>query len=207
MEALDELERRIQILEDSKSRKNFQVTDPYSIFQGEHANLEKSMETMIQCQNDPLDMIEGRISRLENMRRNKKALPTQYLTILDTSRYIDENQESWYLEDFDQDSVSPQNLKLDHYQPIDKLTSFHFNEIEFEYECEPDSQLCDFIPIFDSMLTPASLPKLDPFFEPTLILVFIDFEIELPLLDSHISLMGIEYETKFFDLDPTLEPK
>ena len=54
MEALDELERRILILEDSKSRKNFQVTDPYSIFQEEHANLEKSIETMIQCQNDPL---------------------------------------------------------------------------------------------------------------------------------------------------------
>ena len=61
MEALDELERQIQILEDSKSHKNFQVIDPYSIFQGEHANLEKSMETMIQCQNDPLDMIEARI--------------------------------------------------------------------------------------------------------------------------------------------------
>ena len=113
MEALDELERRIQILEDSKSRQNFQVTYPYSIFQGEHANLEKSMETMIQCQDDPLDMIEARISRLENMRRNKETLPIQSLTIPDTSSHIDENQESWYLEDFDQDSVSPQSLELD----------------------------------------------------------------------------------------------
>ena len=52
MEALDELERRIQILKDSKSRQNFQVTDPYSIFQEEHADLEKSMESMIQSQND-----------------------------------------------------------------------------------------------------------------------------------------------------------
>ena len=41
MEALDELERRIQILEDSKSRQNFKVIDPYSIFQEEHANLER----------------------------------------------------------------------------------------------------------------------------------------------------------------------
>jgi len=47
MEALDKLERRIQILE-SKSRQNFQVTDPYSIFQEEHSNLEKSMKSMIQ---------------------------------------------------------------------------------------------------------------------------------------------------------------
>ena len=89
MEALDELERRIQILEDSKSRQNFYITDPYSIFQGEHANLEKSMKTMIQCQNDPLDMIEERISRLKNMRRTKETLPIQSLTIPDTSSHID----------------------------------------------------------------------------------------------------------------------
>jgi len=95
MEALDELERRIQILEDSKSRQNFQVTDPYSIFQGEHNNLEKSMKTTIQCQNDPLNMIEARLSRLENMRRNKETFPTQSLNILDTSSHIEENQESW----------------------------------------------------------------------------------------------------------------
>ena len=47
MEALEELERWIQILEDSKSRQNFQITDPYSIFQEEHTDLEKSMESMI----------------------------------------------------------------------------------------------------------------------------------------------------------------
>ena len=79
------------------------------------------MESMIQFQNDPLDMIEARCSRLENMRRNKETLPTQSLTILDNSSHIDENQESWYLEDFDQDSISPQNLELDQYQPIDEL--------------------------------------------------------------------------------------
>jgi len=47
---------------------------------------------MIQFQSDPLNMIEARLSRLENMRRNKKTLPTQSLTILDTSRHIDENK-------------------------------------------------------------------------------------------------------------------
>ena len=61
------------------------------------------MEIMIQCQNDPLDTIEPRLSRLENMRRNKKTLPTQSFTILDISSHIVENQESWYLEEFDQD--------------------------------------------------------------------------------------------------------
>ena len=48
MEVLDELKRRIQILEDSKSHQTFQVTDAYSIFQEEHVDLEKSMEFMIQ---------------------------------------------------------------------------------------------------------------------------------------------------------------
>ena len=49
---------------------------------------------MIQYQNDPLDMIEVRISRLENMRRKKKTLPIQSLTNPNTSSHIDENQES-----------------------------------------------------------------------------------------------------------------
>jgi len=158
-------------------------------------------------------MIEARLSRLENMCKNKETLLTQSLTTPNSFNHIDENQVSWNLEDFDQDSISPQNLELDQYQPIDKLTSFHFNEIELEYECEPNSQLCDSIPIFESMLTVASLPKLDTLPEPTLILVSMDFEIELLLLDCHTSLMGIECEVKFFDLDstlelkPTLEPK
>jgi len=72
------------------------------------------------------------------MRRNEKTLPIQCLTIPDTSKHNDENQESWCLEDFDQDSISPQNLELDQYQPIDKLTSFHFNKIKLEHECDPD---------------------------------------------------------------------
>ena len=62
MEALDELERRIQNLEDSKSHQNFQIQDPYFIFQvaqqKEHTDLKKSMEFMIQFQSDPFNMIE-----------------------------------------------------------------------------------------------------------------------------------------------------
>ena len=114
---------------------------------------------MIQFQSDPFNMIEARLSRLENMCRNKETLPTQSLTIFDTSRHIDENQKSWNLEDFDQDSISAQNLELNQYQPIDKLASLHFNEIELEYECEPDLQLCDSILIFESMLTQHLYPS------------------------------------------------
>jgi len=197
----------IQILEDSKSHQNFQITDPYSMFQEEHADLEKSIESMILFQNDPLDMIEAKLSRLENMRRNKETLPTQSLTIPNISSHIDENQESWYLEDFDQDSILTQNLELDQYQPIDELASFHFNEIELDYEREPDPQLCDSVSIFESMVTLILLSNLDQFFEPTFIPIPIDLEIESPILDSHIPLMEKECEFLFLDLDSTLEPK
>ena len=46
---------------------------------------------MIQFQSNPLEMIEAKLSRLENMCRNKETHPTQSLTIPDTSSYIDEN--------------------------------------------------------------------------------------------------------------------
>ena len=101
---------------------------------------------------------------------------------------------SWRLQ---QRFNSSHHLELDQYQTIDKLVSFHFNEIELEYECEPDPPLCDSIPIFESMLTPVSLPKLDPLLEPTLIPVSMDFEIEPFLLDSHISLMEIDVKLNF----------
>jgi len=40
------------------------------------------------------------------------------------------------------------------------------------------------------MLTPVSLPDLDPILKLTLILVLIDLEHEPPILDSHIPLLG-----------------
>ena len=57
------------------------------------------------------------------------------------------------------------------------------------------------------MLPPVYLPNLDPFPEPTLILVPIDFEIEPPILKSHIPLMKKECESQFFDLNSTLKLK
>ena len=74
------------------------------------------------------------------------------------------------------------------------MASFHFNEIELDHECEPDPQLCDSVSIFESMLTPVILPNLDQFSEPTFIPVPINLEIESPILDSHIPLMGKECE-------------
>ena len=98
MEALEVFEQRIQNLEDSRSHQNFQIQDPYSIFQvpqQEHTDLKRSMEYiiqfMIQFQSDPFDMIEARLNRLENMCRNKETLPIQSLAIPDISSQIDEN--------------------------------------------------------------------------------------------------------------------
>ena len=124
------------------------------------------------------------------MRKNNETLHIQSLTIPDTSSHIDKNQESWYLKDFDQDLISPQNLELDQYQPIDKLVILHFNKIELDYECEPDPQPCDSVFIFKSILSPISLPNLDQFLEPIFIHVPINLEIESSHLDSHIPFDG-----------------
>ena len=125
--------------------------------------------------------------------RNEEALPTQFLIIPDFPSHIDRNKKSWCLGDFNQDSILPQYLELDQYQFLDILASFPLNEIELDYECDPDPQLCDLILIFEYILTPVSLSDLDPMFEPTLIPAPIELEIESPILDSHISLIGKKF--------------
>ena len=62
-------------------------------------------------------MIEARVSQLENMCMNKETLPTQSLTIPDTSSHIDENQESWYLKDFDKIQFYHKTLNLTNINP------------------------------------------------------------------------------------------
>jgi len=106
--------------------------------------------------------------------KNEKTLPTQFLTIPDSPNHIDRNQKSWYLGDFNQDSIPPQYIELDQSQTLDKLASFHFNEIEFEHECEPEFQFCDSVPDLDSIL------------KPTLIPVPINLEHNPVVLNSHI---------------------
>ena len=114
--------------------------------------------------------------------RNEKTLPNTFSITPDSPSHIDE--ESWYLRDFNQVSISPHNFKLDQYQPIDKLASFYFNEIELEDECDTDFQCCDLVSLFESMLSQVSLPNLDPILKPTLIPIPIEFEHEPPILDS-----------------------
>ena len=95
---------------------------------------------MIQCQND----FNQSVNRTEldqfcnpMIDKNKKTLPNTFSTIPDSPSYI--NEESWYLGDFYQYSILSQNFDLDQYQPIDKLASFHFNEIELEDEYDINS--------------------------------------------------------------------
>ena len=79
MEALEELERRIQNLEDSKFHKNFQIQDPCSIFQvlqkEEHTDLEKSIKFMIQLQSDPLNMKQDLDNWKTCIEKRKLSLP------------------------------------------------------------------------------------------------------------------------------------
>ena len=88
--------------------------------------------------------------------KNEKTLPNTFSIIPVSPNHIDE--ESWYLGDFNQDSILSHNFELDQYQPIDKLASFYFNEIEFEDECDTDSQCCDSVSFFESMLTQYRYP-------------------------------------------------
>ena len=71
--------------------------------------------------------------------RNEKTLPYQSLTNPDISNPIDMAQESWCFENnFNQYSIPPHHLKLDQFQTLDKLASFHFKEIKLDCEYDPD---------------------------------------------------------------------
>jgi len=83
------------------------------------------MEAMIQSQNNciqsqmdclkSLNRLEVKVSHLVNTinDRNEKTLPNTFSIISNSPSHIDE--ESWYLGDFNQDSISPQNFELDQY--------------------------------------------------------------------------------------------
>ena len=98
------------------------------------------MENLLQASIITLNRLETQISYLINIvnAKNEKTLPTQFLTIPDTSSHIDETQESRYLGDFNQYSISPDYIELDRHQTFDMLVSFYFNKIELEQECYPN---------------------------------------------------------------------
>ena len=78
------------------------------------------MKNLIQFENyffHCLNGIEAQMSPLINIvkDRNEKTLPNTFFTIPDCPSHIDRNKESWYLRDFDQDSISPHSFELDQY--------------------------------------------------------------------------------------------
>jgi len=83
------------------------------------------MKDLIQSGNNvtqSINRLEAKVSHLINTinERNEETLSNTFSTIPNSPNHIDE--ESWYLRDFNQDSL--QNFELDQYQPIDKLASF-----------------------------------------------------------------------------------
>jgi len=127
---------------DSQLTQNFQIQDPYSIFQVRPQqegpiDLEKSLEALIQIKNDFIN--SAKLDHLCNLMidRNEKTLPNTFLVIPDFSNHIYKTKE-WYLGSYNQDSIFSHHLETYQYQIIDKLESFHFNEIELEHECDPN---------------------------------------------------------------------
>jgi len=117
------------------------------------------MEALIQIQNifnQDIITLEAQISQVSNTYKNEETLSYQSLTNPDISNPIDLVKESWCFGN--QDSISSQRFELEEFKTIDKLASFHFNEIELECENDPKPKLCDSVSNFESMLTAVSYP-------------------------------------------------
>jgi len=168
----------------SQSQWGFNTPEPYGQPPVQPLSSYTSFPTSPRFQSsiDLFDGLEEKVDRLQD------TMNDQISRLSNILEHLDRNQESFCLEDLDQNSISSHQYELAQSQSLDKLASFNFNEIELDYECEPDPQLCDSVSIFESMLTPVSLPNLDQFSEPTFIPIPIDHEIESPIFDDHIEL-------------------
>ena len=105
-------------------------------------------------------MIEARLSRFENIHRNKETLPTQYLTIPDTSSHINENEESWCLETLIKSQFHRTNLNLTNSKPWTNWQVFHSMRLNLNVNVTLIPNLVDSVPIFKSIWTPVYLPNL-----------------------------------------------
>ena len=108
------------------------------------------------------------------------------------------------------DSISEHIFKLDqspsYESRLDILASYSFPEIEIELECDPELPVGNSISLFDSIMTPVSVPDFFSIPESTLNSVPVHREIESPISYDRTSLMGKVYEHQFFGLDPIFEP-
>ena len=103
------------------------------------------MKNLIQARNYVTQSINRLQAQMNHLieDRDAETLPNTFSTIREFPSHIDRNEESWCLEDFDQDSISSHQFGLDQLQPLDQLASFNFNEIELDCQCQPDYRLCD----------------------------------------------------------------
>ena len=102
-------------------------------------------------------------------------------------------------------SISSYQPELDQHHIPDILASYPFPEIELDLECDPEPHVSNSIALFDSIMTPISLPDFFSILESTLNLVPVHREMESPISHDHTSLMGTVCEHQFFGLDPIVE--
>ena len=86
--------------------------------------------------------------------------------------------------------ISSYQPELDQHQPLDILASYPFSKIEIEPESDPEPHVSDSISLFDSIITPVSLPDFFSIPESTLNPVPVHCEIESPISYDHTSFMG-----------------
>ena len=123
------------------------------------------------------------MGQLVSIYKNEETLSYQPLTNSAISNSIDLTQDSCYFENQDSISAHPSELvqTSNVKDPIEILASYPFPEIELEHEYDLEPGLGNSAPLFDSMLTPVSLPHFNTFIESTFDLVPNHREIESPI--------------------------
>ena len=112
---------------------------------------------MIQTQN----YVTRLISRLDSImneliNENEESLSCQPLTNSYILNSTDWTQKSYYFGN--QDSILELDQTLSYESRLEILASYPFSEFEIKHECDPESYVGDSISLFDSMMTPVSLP-------------------------------------------------
>jgi len=206
MEPLREFEQQPQNPMDSQFHHNFQNQLPYSDFQ---EPITKSMEDMIPNPNpvtQPISRLDSILSELIN--ESEESLSSQPLTDSYIPNSTDWTHESCHFGN--SASISEHTFELDqspsYESHLDMLASYPFLEIELHHECDPEPHVSDSISLFDSIMTPVSLPDFFSISESTLNPAPVHREMESPISYDHTSLMGKVCEYQFFGLDPVFEP-
>ena len=132
------------------------------------------------------------MSELINDYKNEEILSYQPLTDSYIPNSTDWTHESCHFGN--PASISEHTFELDqtpsYESRLDILTSYPFPEIEIEPESDPEPQVDDSFSLFDSIMTPVSLPDFFSIPESTLNPVPVHREMESPISYDHTSFMG-----------------